>query len=98
MKLFLLGSVRQAQPISKGSPMKLALTFAAGLLAMSSMALAADNNGGDNNGSKDGMKDNMTTGSTQTKDSTGDLDDQMKCREGTGGGAPCQEMGTEIQQ
>lgn len=78
--------------------MKIALTVAAGLLAASSFAFAADNNGGDKNGGKDGMKDNMTTGSTQTQDATGDLEDQKHCREGTGGGAPCQEPGTVMPQ
>ena len=70
----------------------LATTLAAGLLAVSSLAFAADNNGGNNDG---GNKDNTTTGST-TKDSAGDLMDQKKCREGTGGGAPCQENGTTM--
>ena len=37
----------------------------------------------------------MNTGSV-TRDGTGDLEDQKDCREGTGGGAPCQEMGTEV--
>ena len=70
----------------------LVTTLTAGLLAFSSLAFAADNNGGknDNNG-----KDNINTGSV-TRDGTGDLEDQKKCREGTGGGAPCQEQGTTM--
>lgn len=75
--------------------MKLAIATAAALLAASSFAFAADNNSGGNNGGNNGTKDNMTTGST-TKDGTGDLEDQQKCREGTGGGAPCQENGTTM--
>lgn len=76
--------------------MKLALTLAAGLMAASSLAFAADNNGGDKGG-KDGMKDQSTTGSIQRQnDDTGD--DAMKCREGVSGGAPCQEPGTTMEQ
>ena len=74
--------------------MKLALTLAAGMLAASSFAFAADNNGGNNN-ANNSNQDNMNTGSV-TRDGTGDLEDQKDCREGTGGGAPCQEMGTEV--
>ena len=77
-------------------PMKIAATLAVALLSVSSFAMAADNNGG--KGGKDGMKtDPATTGST-TVDSTGDLQDQKKCREGTGGGAPCQEDDTVMPQ
>ena len=78
----------------------LATTLAAGLLAVSSFAYAADNNGGNNNGgnNNNSTMDNTTTGDIQTRDGTGDLEDQQKCREGTGGGAPCQEMGTGAQQ
>lgn len=79
--------------------MRIAIAAAAALLAASSFAFAADNNGGgDNNGGKDGTMDDTTTGSVRTQDSTGDLEDQEKCREGTGGGAPCQEPGTVMPQ
>jgi len=78
----------------------LATTLVAGLLAVSSFAYAADNNGGNNDGTNNNNStmDNTTTGGIQTRDGTGDLEDQENCREGTGGGAPCQEMGTEVQQ
>ena len=75
--------------------MKLAIATAAALLAASSFAFAADNNGGKNDNNNG--QDNMNTGSV-TKDGTGDLEDQQKCREGTGGGAPCQERGTVMPQ
>ncbi len=80
--------------------MKLALTLAAGMLAASSFAFAADNNGGNNNGGgkNDGMTDKMNTGSIDGRNDQGDLDDATKCREGTAGGAPCQELGTGMQQ
>jgi hypothetical protein len=68
----------------------LATTLVAGLLAVSPLAFAADNN----NGGKDN-KDQTTTGSV-TRDGTGDMEDAQKCREGTGGGAPCQERGTTM--
>lgn len=70
--------------------MKLALTLAAGLLAASSMAFAADNGGGknDNNG-----RDNMTTGSVNNP-SRPDAEEAQKCRDHVAGGAPCQEPGT----
>jgi len=74
--------------------MKLAIATAAALLAASSFAFAADNNGGGNDNSNN-KSDGMTTGSV-TRDGTGDLEDQKDCREGTGGGAPCQEIGTEV--
>ena len=53
----------------------LATTLAAGLLAVSSLAFAADNNNGDKNNNQD----RTTTGSV-TRDGTGDLEDQQKCR------------------
>lgn len=71
--------------------MKLAIATAAALLAASSFAFAADNNGG-----KDGKNNDPTTTGSTTNDSTGDLNDQKNCREGTGGGAPCQERGTTM--
>jgi len=71
--------------------MKLAIATAAALLAASSFAFAADNNGG-----KDGKNNDPTTTGSTTRDSTGDLMDQKNCREGTGGGAPCQEQGTTM--
>jgi len=74
--------------------MKLAIATAAALLAASSFSFAADNNGGKDG--KDGMKNDQTTTGSVTKDSTGDLMDQKNCREGTGGGAPCQEQGTTM--
>jgi hypothetical protein len=72
--------------------MKLVLTLAAGLLAASSFAFAADNNGGknDNNG-----KDNMATGSINDP-SRPDMEDAQKCRDHVAGGAPCQEPGTTM--
>lgn len=75
--------------------MKLVIATTAALLAASSFAFAADNAGG-----KDGKNSDPTTTGSTTKDSTGDLTDQKNCREGTGGGAPCQERGTtmEMQQ
>jgi hypothetical protein len=77
--------------------MKIAATLAVALLSASTFAFAADNNGGDNNnGGNNGQMDDMTTGSTRTSDPTGDLADQENCREGTGGGAPCQEQGTTM--
>lgn len=69
--------------------MKLALTLAAGLLAASSMAYAADNNGG-----KDNNKQDQTTTGSINDPNRPDMEDAEKCREGTGGGAPCQEPGT----
>lgn len=76
--------------------MKIAIATAAALLAASSFALAADNNGG-----KDGMKNDQTTtgsikGNGLNKDGTSD--DAQKCREHSGGGAPCQENGTMMDQ
>ncbi|MBX9459526.1 MAG: hypothetical protein KL863_27790 [Rhizobium sp.] len=78
--------------------MKIAIATAATLLAASSFAFAADNNGGKDG--KDGMMDNSTTGSiqSQTKDSTGGIDDATECREGTAGGPLCQEPGTAMPQ
>jgi len=75
--------------------MKLTLTLAAGLLAASSLAFAADNNGGNNNGGKDGMKDNMATGSINDPNRP-DMEDAEKCRDHVAGGAPCQEPGTTM--
>jgi len=73
--------------------MKIALTLAAGLLAASSMAFAADNSGSkDNNGNPDTMNTGSIEKNGINKDGT--IDDATKCREGTGGGAPCQEDGT----
>lgn len=74
--------------------MKLAIATAAALLAASTFAFAADNNGGKDG--KGGMKNDQTTTGSVTKDGTGDTLDQKKCREGTGGGAPCQEQGTTM--
>ena len=76
--------------------MKLALTLAAGMLAASSLAFAADNNGGKNDGKNDNMMDQSTTGSIRNQDGPGD--DATKCREGISGGAPCQEPGTTMDQ
>lgn len=77
--------------------MKLALTLAAGILAASSFAFAADDNGGGNkDGKNDNMMDQSTTGSIRDQDGTGD--DATKCREGISGGAPCQEPGTTMEQ
>ena len=70
--------------------MKLALTLTAGLLAASSMAFAADNDGGKNN---NGKQDNMTTGSINNT-SRPDMEEAQKCRDHVAGGAPCQEPGT----
>lgn len=72
----------------------LSTTLAAGLLAVSSLAFAADNN----NGGKNNENQDQTTTGSVTRDGTGDLEDQQKCREGTGGGAPCQEDGTVMPQ
>jgi hypothetical protein len=74
--------------------MKIAIATAAVLLSASSFAYAADNNGGKDG--KDGMKNDQTTTGSVTKDGSGDLMDQENCREGTGGGAPCQEQGTTM--
>ena len=50
--------------------MKIALTIAAGLMAVSSYAFAADNNNG-NNGGNNGMKnDQTTTGAIDSENST----------------------------
>jgi hypothetical protein len=68
-------------------------TLAAGLLAASSFAFAADNNGGKNN--NNGGKDNMTTGSINDPVRP-DMEDAEKCREHVAGGAPCQEPGTTM--
>jgi hypothetical protein len=70
--------------------MKVALTLAAGLLAASSFAYAADNNNGGKNN-----KDQTTTGSISDPVRP-DMEDAEKCREGTGGGAPCSEQGTTM--
>jgi len=49
--------------------MKIAMTIAAGLLAASSMAFAADNNGGKNM-NDEGTRDAQTTGSVNTEGRT----------------------------
>lgn len=76
--------------------MKIVMTLAAGLLAASSFAYAADNN---NSGGNDNKQDQTTTGSIKDPNRP-DMEDAQKCREGTGGGAPCQEPGTvmDLQQ
>jgi hypothetical protein len=78
-------------------PMKIAIATAAALLAASSFAFAADNNGG-NNGGKDGMKNDQTTTGSISDPSRPDMDDAQKCRDHVAGGAPCQEPGTTMDQ
>lgn len=75
----------------------LATTLAAGLLAVSSFAFAADNNGGKSEPDGGSARDPMTTGDINNPE-TGTIDDATKCREGTSGGAPCQEDGTVMPQ
>jgi hypothetical protein len=68
----------------------LATTLAAGLMAVSSFAFAADNN----NGTKDGMKnDNQTTGSIDSNDgNTVPLEDREFCIANPGD-SKCQGLG-----
>jgi hypothetical protein len=82
-----------------GGSMKIALTVAAGLLAVSSFAFAADNNGGNNNGAKDGMKaDQNTTGSVDNNDgNTVPLEGREFCLENPGD-SKCQKLGGETNQ
>jgi hypothetical protein len=71
--------------------MKIALTLAAGLLAASSTAFAADNNNG---GKNDGGKNDQDKTGSISDPSRPDMDDQKACKDGTGGGAVCNEKGT----
>jgi len=80
--------------------MKIAIATAAALLAASSFAFAADNNG--SKGGKDGPNtDPATTGSLKGNglNIDGSSDDAAKCREGSAGAALCQQDGMkEMQQ
>lgn len=68
----------------------IATTFAAALLAASSMAYAADNNNGDNN---DGMKnDPATTGSITNNGRSVPLEDREFCIANPSD-AKCQDLG-----
>lgn len=71
--------------------MKIALTLAAGLLALSSVAYAGNNN--NNNGGKSKGQDSTTTGSLKGNglNEDGSSDDAMKCRAHTAGAALCGE-------
>jgi hypothetical protein len=72
----------------------IATTFAAALVAASSLAFAADTGSGDN---KDGMKqDPATTGSVN--ENKAGVEMREDCRDGMSGGAPCQEPGTTMDQ
>jgi hypothetical protein len=73
----------------------LATTLAAGLMAVSSFAFAADNN----NGGKDGMKnDNQTTGSIDNNDGNNvSIEDREFCLSNPGD-SKCQKLGGEANQ
>jgi len=73
--------------------MKLVIATTAALLAASSFAFAADNNGG--KGGKDGT-DPATTGSLKGNglNVDGSSDDAAKCRDGSAGAALCDQPGS----
>ena len=73
--------------------MKIAIATAAAMLAASSFAFAANNDGGDR-GSRDGV-DRSTTGSIERD--RNDIDDQERCRNHEWGGPLCGEMGIDTQ-
>lgn len=76
--------------------MKVALTLAAGMLAASSMAFAADNNGGKNNG-KDSALDNSKTNSINSEGRTISPEEREFCVANPGD-SKCQGLGGEMNQ
>ena len=68
--------------------MKITIATAAAILATSSFAIAASNNGGVDKGGRDGV-DRSATGSIQRD--VNDIDDQERCRNHEWGGPLCGE-------